>query len=249
MFIKSVILIVSSLSLLVLAAGTNVFEPFAPYEDADFDDDRHIKDPDDKDATNPPSLEGFTRMPSILPSAAPSYFPSKTPTYFPSRLPSHKPSTHPSEEPSQNPSHLPTALPSKTPSKVPSGSPTTSPSFHPSKTPTWLPTRLPSSKPSVTNPCGQIRANGGTFGDINSENLLIVHYKYEVETDPVITGNMLASLGDILYAIEMDISEELVKTYFPQCGGVTNPDINIVGISARPSDLANGGKRNKPSRL
>ena len=65
MFIKPVILILSSLSLLVFAAEANIF---------DFDDDRHIKDPDDKDATNSP------RMPSTLSSAAPSYSPSKEPS-------------------------------------------------------------------------------------------------------------------------------------------------------------------------
>ena len=147
-------------------------------DDGTFDDDRHDKDPDDKDATNAPSIEGFTRLPSSLPSMTPSIGPS---TSF---------------------------------------------------------------QPSLPDPCDQtIKSNQGSFGDTttNSDNRLVVHYLYEVETDPIITDNMLASIGDILVAIELDLSVEVVTTFFPQCGGTQNPGNEVTGIYARPFDLPNGG--------
>ena len=172
----SIACLLASLIRMTLGTTNNIFQPYAlnkgfvqQDDDGNFDDDRHDKDPDDKDATNPPSIEGFSRLPSSLPS------------------------------------------------------------------------RSPTISPSLSDPCEQIKLNGGSFGDLDSENLLVVHFLYEVETDPIITENMLASIGDILYAVELDLSVELVKTFFPQCGGTQNPGNEIIGIHARPFDLANGG--------
>jgi len=56
------------------------------------DDFRHDNGPNDEDATNGPTVLGYTKIPSSRPSVQPSPFPTSMPSLFPTSSPSGKPS-------------------------------------------------------------------------------------------------------------------------------------------------------------
>ena len=56
------------------------------------DDDRHDNGPNEQDATNGPTVLGYTKIPSSRPSVQPSPSPTSMPTSFPTSSPSGKPS-------------------------------------------------------------------------------------------------------------------------------------------------------------
>jgi PT repeat. len=60
------------------------------------DDDRHNNGPDGQDATNGPTIFGYTKMPSSRPTRVPSSSPSARPSKRPSASPSNVPSKFPS---------------------------------------------------------------------------------------------------------------------------------------------------------
>ena len=56
------------------------------------DDFRHDNGPNDEDATNGPTVLGYTKIPSSRPSMQPSPSPTSMPSLFPTSSPSGKPS-------------------------------------------------------------------------------------------------------------------------------------------------------------
>ena len=56
------------------------------------DDFRHNNGPNDQDATNGPTVLGYTKMPSSRPSVQPSPSPTSIPSLFPTSPPTGKPS-------------------------------------------------------------------------------------------------------------------------------------------------------------
>lgn len=181
-------------------------------------DDRHGKEPVDSNSTNGPA-HIFTRVPSLAPSSSPSYSPSKTP------------------------------------SSIPSWQPSVSPTYFPSSTPSTLPT---------LDPC---IGRDGLFGSTsNSNRKLYVYYKYGIEIDNKIQNDMDVTVSELVAAVEYNLLNELIAVYFSYCSKderrrMTGYELEelvatsaqslknkkqslneVVGLSSKPIDIANGGE-------
>ena len=85
-------------------SNTSLFDGYAVFDETSIsgsdldrvlqfeDDDRHNGGPNDQDATNGPTVIGYTRIPSSRPSREPSPLPTVMPTLLPSTSPTAEPS-------------------------------------------------------------------------------------------------------------------------------------------------------------
>mmetsp|Transcript_2157 Transcript_2157/g.3108 ORF Transcript_2157/g.3108 Transcript_2157/m.3108 type:complete len:393 (+) Transcript_2157:86-1264(+) len=215
------------------------------------------KAPEEKDADNQGSQPGYTLEPSnspSMPQTLPSTSVSSNPTSVPSLLSTQKPSFMFSTMPSNAPSAFPSRQMSLSPSIQNIAIPTYSPSSFPATMPssslfTFPPTLLPSSLtyPPSVNPlppptkylCDTTIHLDGT------ENIqsIIITYSYEVETDPIISTDIIS----IIRAVEDAINDALTSLLIEFCqdnrsllgelhrfqkGRV----LETVGLSVHPSD-------------
>ena len=181
-------------------------------------DDRHGKEPVDSNSTNGPAYM-FTRIPSLGPSSSTSYSPSKTP------------------------------------SSIPSWQPSVSPTYFPSSSPSTFPT---------LDPC---IGRDGLYGSTsNSKTKLYVYYKDGIEIDNKIQHDMDVTVSELVAAVEYNLLNELISVYFSYCSkderrrmtGYKMEEIvatsaqtlknkkqslsEVVGLSSKPIDIANGGE-------
>lgn len=223
--------------------------------EVDEDDDRHNRDPEDEDKSNPPAPPDYTFIPSMAPSSFPSFEPTSIPSLTPSNLPSRSPTVYPSIAPSASPSDLPSDSPSVHPSIAatmsPSSSPSKSPTVYPSinhstipssslsKIPTTFPstTPLPSATTTTSPTCFDgITGEARDFGNTDTDPI-VISYFYEIETD---RDCVVPIETDVLPYVEEAIAEMLARSYLGiTCGS------GSTAVGRREKELVRRRRRNQ----
>jgi len=126
----------------------------------------------------------------------------------------------PLEETTPGPTQSPTQSPTRSPTRLPSKSPTLSPTLYPTSYPTVSPTALPTTKAPTTNPTSspteksniiQCPDSECDLKSTDSKNVIIVKFKYSVETTPDVSD-----INSYLPTLEEKLLEELAGTLL-QC--------------------------------
>lgn len=209
-------------------------------------------------------------MPSSNPSPQPTTEPTYVPSYLPSLQHSENPSSLPSLHPSIYPTLSPTVQPSSKPSRAPSSKPTMRPSTHPSDVPTNAPSSSPTLNPTI-DPCIGRNGSFGLTTNDNEKLFVYYKYSIEMDDAiQEMTGDSVTDIvGDVedmllneLIALLFPIcsrserrrmigdfdsnKEDLDKWSWKEIGARSTSsrirNLNeVIGISSRPIDLANGG--------
>ena len=182
--------------------------------------------------------EKITNQPTIAPTSIrtkiPTAFPTEIPTTGPTASPTSFPTLHPSKRPT-NPTKLPTSSPTKILSKVPTKAPTNYLTKVESPSPT---TKI--TKPNIIS-CPN---NDCDFTDVDSENTVIIPFKYKVETLPEVTNSNMASLLPVVSAIDTFLQPIEEKLLTELAGELLKHCLNYEGNRKRTlleSSGVNGG--------
>jgi len=136
------------------------------------------------------------------------------------------------------------------------------PSTSPSARPSLIPSKSPTSEPSVPPTVSPCIAYNGTYGEVSGNEKFYAYYDYGIEINNEVMDIMGESLSEVISDLEFDLLNRLVGIYFCnningkrrkmlsskrdmndffQRGRISKRNLSqLVGLSSKPNDIANG---------